>query len=300
MKFNVLGREIEVNWDHVFIVLGVQISLAILFTLIGFLYSFASGYSYGSWEFGDAFVNYAFTQGPILGIISTPLIAFIFLWVAGYFYELKKDVSLCRSLAAASLILGIVLIPITILISFLAIPYVSLLFIISNGFITLVGGLLFTAMSAFILYLWLLIIVKPNMERIKKAAEFAVIFSIAFLIITELILFIIQYQSDTGVYLFTFDPISVVISLANNFMFGLLILYYIYKKKLGQIAYLFAGIYLAPTLVYAIINFITGLLDTGLTNGAIYFNYAIEGIISFVERAFELALLFYIGKISLK
>ena len=172
-------------------------------------------------------------------------------------------------------------------------------YIIGNSIPIFIGGILYAALSTFIFYLWLLIFIKPDIGRIKKVLEPAAIFAIAFFIILELIAFALNFQSNFGSYDFTFNLAS-AISLVNSFVFGILIFYHIYQKKLGQEAYLFTGLYLAPSALSALMNILAGLLSGEITGGGVYFSESGEEVLLFVNRTFELGLIYFISKAKLK
>jgi len=290
MKFSVLGREVEIRWDHLFVFLVVEISLGIVFALIGFIYSFLKG-GYGTIEYNDAFASFLSAQAMILGVIATPLTAFLLLWVSEKIMKMNRDVALCRSLAGIFFILvGIVLltvigIPISILagvIDAYDAPSAAAWVIAS-----FVNSPLNAASGAILLYLWLLIFLKPEMDKLKNAAGLAVVLSFVVLIVQNLVSFMMMFASG-----FPFTPeigIDTIIVLAETFMFGLPLFYHIYKEELGKEAYLFAGLYLFP------------LIFSTVVNSAIGKTYNLEtGAISLVNRAIPLAAIYLLAKAKLK
>jgi len=297
MKFDVLGREVDVQWNHIFVILAVYISLAIFFTILGFVYAISASSLFNSQGFSDAFIDFLGVQVPVVSIISYPLIAYLLLFISDQLFRLKKDVALCRSLAGAECIIGMFLWLLLIPISYYTGYYSS---DIAYTLSSLFGSLISSVIGTVILYLWLLIFLKPDMLKIKKSLELALIFSASFFLVIEFIKVLVSYQSG-NVYDFSLlfnNPFSFLSEIATLFMFGFVMLYHIQEKKIDIEEYLFAGFYLAPPLVAILLGYLFIFAMDGIPGSYIISLDSSNEIGLLVRRIVELALLAVLAKVK--
>ncbi len=245
MHFSVVGREVDVELKHFLIVFGTIVVLTIVAAAVAIPYAYLS-----SSAFGMAMVEVTAMSFAVV----TPLSAFLMLFLVGIVLKKKKDAALCRSLAAASFMLY------------------ALLYIVFMGLAIALGHISFNPLydaanlfsagsAAILLYLWLLIFLKPDGKKVGKTMRYAAIYAIAFFIIQKLYLFFSYYNTAT---VYTLTPTSaLIIWMVHNFLFGLALLYFAKEiKKLNGAAYLFAGLFLGSSLLYTINKFI---VSPGLT-----------------------------------
>jgi hypothetical protein len=301
MKFDVLGREVNVEWDHLIVVVGVYFGISILFALLGFIFGFTSGGAYATTTFIDAFELFFSVYLSVIEIIVSPLMGFVFLWMAQRFFKQKKNDGLCRSLAGAHLIFGIVVM--LIVFSLTSSNYLRVLgpinFFLFGVVSGLIGGFLNLSLGSFIIYLWMLIFLNMDWKKLKERAQLAIFFALILLIIPEVIDFFFLFQ-QSNVYSFNYGIWDTLGIIGEWFVFGLLILYYIKDKQLGFEAYVFSGLYLIPVALSSIVYFSAGILDTSVNSGSGFFTDVIARLILLIERLFAIILLYILGKARLK
>jgi len=297
MRFTVFGREVDVKWDHIFCVMGAEIGIAIIISLIVLLFSFAIGSLSGA-DTVSLFVGYLDIASVIIGPIMLPLTAFSFLYVAERFFRMGKDDSLFSSLSASYFILWGV--------GGVALGLVTMLIYMSQGQFGIIGQaatgliniLLNYSFSSIIIYLWMLVFARIDNERIGNTAGLALIFAVGSFLFSELIGFVVAYSNDM-VYSFGYDLFEGFITLASLFVLGFVILYHLYKRKITNETYLIALLFVSPTIFFIIVNLFLGV-TSGDASGAFYLGNVGNGIIYLLGRAFELGILFILYRTRLR
>jgi hypothetical protein len=264
MKFNVLGEEISVEWGHVFSVAGVMLISAVLTALISMLLPFIED-------------NASIMQGlDFLLNIAQPFypaaFAFIAIAIAIGIFKMKKDAALCRSIVGAFLLvgLGIALLG--------AISYVEpilsyhpkevILYAIQTGLTYLIDMLI----GAMMIYIWMLAVSAPDMQKARKMAAPAAVFALIMYAISILPMLIGVAEGQYIPYylLYSIATTHTFIYLLSHFVFGFIILYHIWGNKLENMAYLFAALYLLSPVVAMAGDFLSyGILDAWATLAAI-------------------------------
>jgi hypothetical protein len=230
MRFTVVGRGIDVQLKHFLIILGAIIPITIITATLFTTYTYLSPQDYQTVTTGAS---------AMLLSIRDPLFAFLFLLVAGRFFKTKKNVALCRALVAAFFIFYVVLHILTtaLVIIIPVLPFLPL----AN-----IAAILGSAWSTIVIYLWLLIFLKPDAGRLKKTAQYAAIFMIANFLIGHFYGFFSTYP--TSAYVLELG-IEMLPWLVSDFFFGIALLYFAEDiKKLGKEAYLFSGLYMGTVL----------------------------------------------------
>jgi len=293
MKFKVLGRDVEVNWIHLAIAFLMMFGLSVFFGIMIILYSFTASGNIQSQTYNKAYSDFSIILVTILGVVIEPLLAFLMLWAALRIFRFVKDDSLCRSLAASYFALfGIPLAIINVLMSFVTgvfsnlDPFGMLLKLIDR----LVSIPLGAAFTAIMIYLWLLILIKPEKEKLARAVKLAGIFSVSLFILVAAIKFIWNYQSGSVPSL-GYSLADALFVLVGSLIFSFPILYS-FQKKLNMEAYLFAGIYLFPIVVSMILMIADETFSSAIvfSGNPIAYYLAILG-----KKMLELALIYLIA-----
>jgi len=297
MEFEIAKRKFGIRVDHLLVFAPVLFILLVLSILFGIAYSFVVAKHLPEADFITVLISMSTTGLGILVLVSPPIEAFLLLWAAGFF-NMKKDVALCRSLSAAQFIIAailfLVLFVLSISVSFLGLSdsLSDVPSLLVKAAPMLLQTIINIASNSFILYLWLLIFVKPDTGKLKKTAEQSLIFSVAALISIMALASVISYGSDF-VYLLPSLPGTVAL-LASYFLLGFAVLYNIRGSKLDKSAYLFAGLYLGSEFIYMLVL----IADKGLSG------FAYRGIseladllpsMLFVGRVIELVLLYLLS-----
>jgi len=293
MKFNVIGREVEIGWKYLFPYLAAVFAISLLAFILGLVQVYLSGNLADlSTDMGMFLALSSFaTITDYLAIIGIPLSAFALLTAAGFF-RMKKDAVLCRSLAAMHFLVFELLLGVLGFFMFAFIyanilqPPPDTLFIIRNLVIIAINTPIIQAFSAFLLYLWLLILVEADIKKLKKAVTPALIFALLYLVLQESAVFLLSYQGGL-VYEIELGA-SLISFFATTLVFGLAVIYHAQGRKLDNAAYLFAALFLLPHSIYSIISFATGENTKGF-----------EALMFFGERVVQLILIYFISGASL-
>jgi hypothetical protein len=265
MKFNILGREVEVSWDHIWMIIVASLILIIGHMVIVTAYTLI--FRDVETELTQQITVNTIALSWIFRYVNLPISAFILLSIAKYF-KIEKNEAGCRSLAGSNfLVFGI---GYTALIE---IAYLTSMFGIEIGIEKLLGTMVFTplnfALQSFLLYLWLGIMIKPDEEKLEKTAVHAVIFAVAAIILLPLINFILAYQ-EGSVYVYK-DAINTLTDLSYSFIFAYPLLYHAYRRKIDLISYVFAAVYLLPSILILIFEYVfePSMFDIGENAAAI-------------------------------
>jgi hypothetical protein len=251
MRFELLQREIDIRWTHIGVYLVLMLALILLFAALSGIIAGSLSVATGS-DFSTVYFLTVVNLAGIYTIANSPISAFLLLLFASVIFKLKKDVSLCRSLVAAYFLVNFVI--------FLVIYIAASTYIetaqISQFFdpFALVASILSSLAVTIILYLWLLIFLKPEKKRIRKTALYAVLFAIVFFLLREAYIFF-SYYNMGGIYAPPLDS-GVVLWLVHKFLLGFALLYFSKDiKKLGKEAYLYAALVLGEGLFSTLGNF---------------------------------------------
>lgn len=289
MKFDVLGREVDVQWDHLYIAAGSLLFWAFLVGIATVLFLVLSDSTI------IETMNISLAISWFFGIFIIPLLSFTMLYVAGLFNK-KKDVRLCRSLAGAEFIITVILFIIAALLSFIYfIIDLSDFVLIASFIISQIGILLSFAFGSIILYLWLLFFLNPNLEKIKKIGTLALIFAIVVILGSEILSFLMAYQSN-NIYAITFSS-GTFATLVKDFLFGFIVLYHIRGKKFDRSVYPILVLYFAPGIMSLVSVFLyqyTGPIVIIIPSSII------QEIIYLVESLFALFILYLLKATKLK
>jgi hypothetical protein len=259
MKFVVLGRDVNVEWNHLAVSFLSLIAYALIIFIVALLpiYLFYMPLKYASelGGFGVVLVQGLSDYGTtIASIIGAPFKALVLLLAATWLYKMAKDAVLCRSLAGAYFFVevGIYLvffIPVTFLFLLdpLALPpRLTLLSQLLGLIINIVGD----AASAILLYLWLLAIAAPDRQKAENTVAPAALFGLAMVALSFLPLLLDVTSGAVRVdFGSAFATQETAIYFLSKFVFGFIILYYLKGKKLDDAAYIFAALIVASPLI---------------------------------------------------
>jgi hypothetical protein len=261
MRFEILKREIDVKWDHIFVVLGAFVAIALVAAIVSLLLVFISPgtlpiQGQGKFDFSTNFLAASAIVTSVFGLVGQPILAFAMLYLAGIF-KMKKDLDLCRALASCAFVLGMVM----LLISAFAGLVVGLYELSMSGLFVLLVSVLTSILSrvagAIILYLWLLILLEKNIDRIKKVVVYALVFALALFLIEKAGSRVFEYA--VGVLYPIEFGVVILAPFIRDFVFGLVILYHTLEKKIDKnTAALFTVAYLGSYTLSVISSFIYG------------------------------------------
>jgi hypothetical protein len=262
MKAQVLGIDIDMGWKHLLLV----ISALLIFGIVGAILSFQ-----------DWMLQFTYT----IGLLGPLLLAFVYLKLAPVF-GFKRDEGFCRNCASVNFLvlavmsaLGFIMMALSDLsapIWFLSGLLLALLSSIAGG---VAGGIT--------IYLWMLLLLKGDREKVVKAAWYAVAFAALMFLIGAGYAFLSLYASG-DVYVVDIWSVSGLAALGNMF-FGFILLYN-FPKALGRWAKLFAVAYMGSSLLADIASF---LLDSFAVIG--------PGLVSnLVNAVFALGLIYVLGR----
>ena len=299
MKFNVLGREVEVQWKHLILVLIVKVGFELFSYFIQSAIAISQyqsepiHYSLAGIESQSEPINYSLAGiESIFSSISLLLYGFIILWAADFIKGMKKDIALCRSFAGADFIAGLAF---TLFWLALAILSLNPFFDEFRMFEELINKAFSFILSPILLYLWILILLEMNTEKIKSAAKLAAVFAIISPMLLEFYDFIVYFFY--GEYSFYFVPVSIISALIGYFVFGFLLLYHIHDKELDLAAYLFAALYIGSGVFYIVLYVIQGISSGGID--LVYMNWITGMLISMGASTLTLGFLYLISRIRL-
>lgn len=266
MEITVAGRVVPLRLEHFFAVFAALIIVALAAMIATAVSALALSGSLDQ----DSLVRQTAIVGDVVTAIGMPLFAFLFLRMAGIF-RMEKDALLCRSLASANAILA------------MAVNAAGLFLLIglAGGFglpdlISLAGDILSAAAGAVVLYLWLLIAMKPDRRKAEEPAWLSAVFAIAMLLFWKIILALGTYYAGFGEQAgFGLGDIP---SLIQNLFFAFAILYHvkgtaIVKKDAAFFAALFIGAYALYSVAYFLQSGIpdaTYAIDAGLKLALLY------------------------------
>lgn len=288
MEFGLLGKGVSVDRAHVFLVIAALVLMAAVVTVLGSIYAFMlpSDPSSGFWE------NVAWSSVlliTVVQLIALPLSAFLFLKMAPLF-KLETDVPFCRSCAAANYVVSVAFSLLAIILGYgLGVYYFAGLILIE-----VIGSLIRPAAASFLIYLWMLLLRKPDMRRINEAAAFAVVFAAAMFLIWQSYTFF-TFLGTGLVYRVELDP-SHLWSFIGDMLLAVVLLYHI-PKKLDDAAYLFAGLFLAPYIFFMIAEPLLDWMVSMTASPWIAPTYTILGLgTQFADAALSLLIIWILGR----
>ncbi len=259
MKFDVLGRDVNVAWNHVAVSFLSLIAAALIIFIVALplVYLFYMPLKYASelGGFGAVLAQGAGDYGrTIMSLIGAPFEALVFLLVATRLFKMTKDAALCRSLAGACFFVEIgVYLPLFLLATLLFLPNPLAAppgFASVSWFLGPISNILDNAWGAMLIYLWLLAITVPDRQKAEETVAPAALFGLvmAALSFLPLLLEVTAGKADVdfGSALATFQT---VVYFLSQFVFGFIILYYLKGKKLDNAAYLFAALSIASPIL---------------------------------------------------
>ena len=271
MKFGVLGREVELRPIHVLYVIAVEMAYILVFmaALVAATLALTGGVSPES---------IADTNVSLIGaitIVAQPLTAFLLLGLSG-FAGLRKDVGLCRSLAVSRAAISLGFWFLGVLASLgIGIATQTPMFSAAAS----IGGFLAVLYSAIVMYLWLLIFLKPEKANVKDAAARAVAFAVIYFIVQGAAVVLMSHASDSlaAVQLDT----NALAMLVGSAMLAFPLIYHLGGKEDRRAMYAFAALYIGATAVSNI---------PALLSGDAF------GAVAIAERAVELLLIYAIAR----
>jgi hypothetical protein len=234
MEFEIVGRKVDFGIKHILYTTAVSIAtLILLFFLFGVLFSIASMQM--PQVIADAVLEVTYFLDALITAAMVPIIAFLLLRAAPFF-GFKQDVGFCRS-AALGYIGSIV---------FIIYSDLSILEIFTyEGLFEIVGHILNTLFAVVIVYLWMLFFRSPDMEKIKKTAGFALVFSLLAVLVGSIDVFIHNYGlgldwiPDTNELFWLMVP---------KFFWGFVLLYHL-PEKIDRATLFVGGLFISQFLV---------------------------------------------------
>jgi hypothetical protein len=221
MKFAIFGRGIEVKWSHLLLLVGAWIITSIItFMPIALAASFFFG-SFGP----ESVASASMMLSPVLGIVAIPLMAWMCLYLAGWF-KMARDEGLCLSVGGAMFLFSL------FLTLFLAMAAFTLL--AGNAAVSayaIAGNIIATPGGAIIFFLWLLLLLGPDHARLKPALANAAIAAFALLLIRLGIAFATIGNMDLG--MMQQLGLGDLIMLADNFVWAIPLAYFARKMVSG-------------------------------------------------------------------
>ncbi|MCI0503895.1 hypothetical protein L0Y65_04240 [Candidatus Micrarchaeota archaeon] len=243
MKFTVAKREVDLQPIHVLYVLAILLLFVIALTLAVALATFVLTGGFSMEDFLIIQVDFL----GIFSIISTPVLAFLLLRFSGIL-KMKNNVAFCRSLAASDAVISIGLALLAVLAGFAFGLYT--LQELPSAAIALAGNTLSSLAGAIVMYLWLLLILKPDGKRAKETGIKAGIFAIVYFMIHGVIVVLLSHAADDLVAVqLDWENIRFIIS---NFMFAFPLLYFMKEKEDREAYLLFAGLFIGAELMYGV------------------------------------------------
>ena len=263
MEITFAGRDMELRLEHFLIVFMELLIVALAATAIVAAVTLATA---GTLDQDALLRNSSLASGAIAAV-SAPVSALLFLWLAGLL-RLKKDEGLCRSLASAEAILAMAIgIAGDIALVVLLALELDTLYLISLA-ISMLGSILSAAAGAIVVYLWLLIAMKPDRKRGEGVAGLSALFAVITLLAWKFAAALSVYYYGFGeAVTLGFEDVAAV---AGNFLFAFAILYHTRMRKTNKDdAALFAVLYMGGNVLFGIARFVqTGDLEVAFIAGA--------------------------------
>jgi hypothetical protein len=264
MKARVLGTGITIEVGHFFIVIASILLLSIVGALL---------------IYRDLFPQFALA----LTLIGPLLLAFLFLRMAPIF-RYKRDEAFARSCAGANFIV-IAILSILAIGSILVVDPGAPTYYLFGGLMGIFGSLLGNVAGGILIYLWMLLLISPQRERLEKAAGYAIAFAALMFIITGAYTFFTLYALDE-VYVLDIGSVMTLAVLSNLF-FGFIVLYS-YPDRIGKWATLFAGSYIGSSLFLDLRELFMNFVTVQLNDPSLVANLA--------HALFSLALIYILGR----
>ena len=238
MKLTVFGRKIDVSWKHFLFYTGIFI----LFSLIPVPLML-----YANWQGDYSYYDILAIFSTIISIVGAPLTAFVLIKLAPK-VKLKKDLNFCRAMAVSEFILFAV---VSLAASAMLLALAESESTINLGYfgpvslgIGQIASFMGGAVSAALLYLWLLFFIKPKKD-LERFVEYALMFAVIAALLGQYITFTMEYHLLDIPHRISFD-LNLVAEFAGYVFFGFIILHSM-PKKLDEAANAFALLYVLPT-----------------------------------------------------
>ncbi|MFH1261317.1 MAG: hypothetical protein ABII39_05235 [Candidatus Micrarchaeota archaeon] len=255
MKFNMVGREVEMQKDHIYAVLTAFIlmiaGIFILEILCTLILPIPIDTTYPIEEVTQEtifFMKLGAVEKIITGIL-TPIYNLIFAAIifvaATRIYKMKMETNICASLAAADFCIFLILAVLGLLTYVMAYGTGSVV----SAILGIFGDIATFGYTSIQLGMWLIILMEWNRTKIMKLVPVALFFAIIMLIARHAIGFFVAYNSEVA---YTFDILSLttVIQTMIDLFFALPILYFAsYIKAKDKMVYLFGGLYAMSTIL---------------------------------------------------
>jgi hypothetical protein len=271
MKFDVLGRDVDVGWRHVAVSFLSLIVYAVIIFIVAlplafFLYGPLRNASVSA-GFGAALVlgvdDYGRIIAPLIGI---PIMAFLLLLVAERVFKMTKDSALFRSLAGAYFFieLGIYLIFfVLVTIIFLVNPLELLPGVtLQSQLLGLISNLVLDAVGAVLIYAWLLAIAAPDIKKAKKTFVPAAVFGVALALFWILPILpwnapdVTSFIQDISIFVVGQHAVGILSSFLSYFVLGFIALYHLKGKKPDVFTCSFAALWVASPLITTLAQFL--------------------------------------------
>lgn len=240
MKMALGGTEFEVNGSFLFTALIMLAAIAIPVSVILF------GVVPNAGAAGDkSFDAYYSAVTGILGVIAGPLVAGALVLGMGLF-KIDKGPSTSASLAASAFVIYAAVIAGFFLLSVSASPAGA-----GKAALGAISTILQAAAGTIVIFLWMLIFIKPDTKRLGQIVPYALAFAVVVFLAGRLLLLAL---SGGGQYQLSFDLASLAV-IAAWFLNGTAILYSTRGKGLDMdAAYTYAALVLADGLIYGLVD----------------------------------------------
>lgn len=238
MRFSVIGRDVEFGWRHLGLAAGWLAIFAILLTVVTALLAFATGDISP-----EGYLASTLLVAGIVGPFSVVLTALAFLFAAGIF-KMGRDVAFCRGMATAEfliyLAMGIVSQAAGVLVGLVAAAPMLIL--------STVGMAANAALAGMTLYLWMLLLLKPQKNELMKAAELAAVFAVAMFLFENGALVLVGQLSGVPAQI-ALGP-EMIPGVVGDLVFALPLIHFARGlRKPDAAAYLFAGLYASSAII---------------------------------------------------
>ncbi len=272
MEFRIGGVQFEVSGAYLLAALAMLVAISIPIGVILF------GIVPNAGSVGDkSFDAYYSAITGIFSVIAEPVIAAAFILGIGVF-KLKKDERSCASMAASGFVAYAAL---TAVIFALAVQSAPSTF--SKDALGLISVLVQTAASSVVIYLWMLVFLRKEKDRLASVIPFALAVAVIVFLSGRGFLYALSYAKGTPFMLgLDLAAASIVV---KWLLTAAAVLYTTRGRKLDMdAAYTYSAFVLADAVIY-------GLVDQNLV-----FLGNLSRLAVLVEAAFALALLYLFSR----
>lgn len=241
MKLTVFGRKIDLAWRHFLFYTGI-------FAILSLLPVPVLAYFYLA-EDMDAYYGVLEAVYQAMVVVGAPLTAWFLVKLAPL-ARLKKDLNFARAMAVSEFLLFAVISLLASAALFVMAGSESTINLGYFGPVSLgigqVASFMGAAVSAALLYLWLLFFMKPKKE-LEGLVEYALVFAVIAVLLGQYIAFTMEYHLLEIPHRISFD-LELLLEFAKFVFFGFIILHSM-PKKLDEAANAFALLYVLPTAI---------------------------------------------------